>query len=204
MKSWKKELEPSFSSTGYLNTQSLHSSQLDKRHLSIRKKKAFYDPQSVRLSHCLISHNQYMPTANILTQSVLLFDSTRLTYYLCKKRNHIFFHLLSIKQSLPPASLHIRSTQQNKNTHSNLFFIVFLFYIFMLWVFLAISFPDTGFISSHPTTPSYTNNKSVSLGAKNWEPVCSTGDNTVRAPAINQIPSNQRWAAGGITTTAAD
>lgn len=81
--------------------------------------------------------------------------------------------------------------------HSKLFFIVFIC-IFMLCVFLAISFPDTRFISSHPTTPSNTNNKSVSLGAKNWEPVCSTGDNTVHAPAINQIPSDQRWRRAAV------
>lgn len=62
----------------------------------------------------------------------------------------------------------------------------------MLCVYLAISFPVTGFISNHPTTPSNKNNKSVSLGAKNWEPVCSIADYKVHAPAINQIPSNQR------------
>lgn len=96
----------------------------------------------------------------------------------------------------------LRSTQQTaeQNHTQQPPFLVFLF----VYLCSECLWPSVFQTQERPTTPSNTNKKSVCVGAENWEPVCSTGDNTLHTPAINQIPSNQRWTAGGSTTTAAD
>lgn len=106
MKGWKTELELRYSSTGHLNTHTDFTKEF-----SIFLLKALYSLLQW-LSHCVISNSQYMPIADILTQSVSIVPlNTPHVLSMSKKRNHILFQLLSIKQSLPPASLHIRVTQ---------------------------------------------------------------------------------------------
>lgn len=135
-----------------------------------------------------------MPIADILIHIVSYCSIKRDSHIIHPRKEFFFFHPLSIKQSLPPASLHIRSTMNNRTktrTVTSLFFLFLFAYLCSKCFWPSVFQMASGFISSHPTTPSNTN-KSVSLGAKNWEPVCPTGDNTVHAPAINQLPSNQR------------
>lgn len=61
-----------------------------------------------------------------------------------------FFHLLSIKQSLPAASLlEIHTANSRTKSRAATSFLSVFICIFVLWVFVAFSFPDAG--TSHHT-----------------------------------------------------
>lgn len=134
-----------------------------------------------------------MLIADILPQSALLFRDMRVAYYPSRKRNHFFFpsfEYQTITSSRSPAyESHTMNSRTKTCTVTS--FLLSLFAYLCSECFWPSAFQT---LASHQAIPPHhpIQITSVSLGAKNWEPVCSTGDNMVHARAINQIPPNQR------------